>query len=57
MTEIIRRSKPLSVSPLKSSQPLGASLAILGLNRAIPLLHGAQGCTRICQSVSGAPFP
>ena len=45
MAEIIRRSKPLSVSPLKSSQPLGASLAILGLNRAIPLLHGAQGCT------------
>ncbi|MCC8998026.1 MAG: nitrogenase iron-molybdenum cofactor biosynthesis protein NifN [Candidatus Contendobacter sp.] len=45
MVDIIRRSKPLSVSPLKSSQPLGASLAILGLNRAIPLLHGAQGCT------------
>ncbi len=45
MTDIIRRSKPLSVSPFKSSQPLGASLAILGLNRAIPLLHGAQGCT------------
>jgi len=45
MADIIRRSKPLSVSPLKSSQPLGASLAILGLNRAIPLLHGAQGCT------------
>ena len=45
MAEIIRRSKPLSVSPLKSSQPLGASLAILGLNWAIPLLHGAQGCT------------
>jgi nitrogenase molybdenum-iron protein NifN len=45
MAEIIRRSKPLSVSPLKSSQPLGASLAMLGLNRAIPLLHGAQGCT------------
>ncbi|HPF57277.1 MAG TPA: nitrogenase iron-molybdenum cofactor biosynthesis protein NifN [Candidatus Competibacteraceae bacterium] len=45
MAEVIRRSKPLSVSPLKTSQPLGASLAILGLNRAIPLLHGAQGCT------------
>lgn len=45
MAEIIRRNKPLSVSPLKTSQPLGASLAILGLNRAIPLLHGAQGCT------------
>lgn len=45
MADIIRRSKPLSVSPIKSSQPLGASLALLGLNRAIPLLHGAQGCT------------
>jgi nitrogenase molybdenum-cofactor synthesis protein NifE len=45
MAEIVRRSKPLSVSPLKTSQPLGASLAILGLDRAIPLLHGAQGCT------------
>ena len=45
MAEIIRRNKALAVSPLKTSQPLGASLAILGLNRAIPLLHGAQGCT------------
>ena len=45
MADVIRRSKPLSVSPIKSSQPLGASLALLGLNRAIPLLHGAQGCT------------
>lgn len=44
MAEIVRRNKPLSVSPLKTSQPLGASLAILGLDRAIPLLHGAQGC-------------
>ncbi|MDR3351792.1 MAG: nitrogenase iron-molybdenum cofactor biosynthesis protein NifN [Zoogloeaceae bacterium] len=37
--------KPLSVSPLKSSQPLGASLAFLGLARAMPLMHGSQGCT------------
>ncbi|MGB5062406.1 MAG: nitrogenase iron-molybdenum cofactor biosynthesis protein NifN, partial [Candidatus Competibacter sp.] len=44
MAEIVRRNKPLSVSPLKTSQPLGASLAVLGLDRAIPLLHGAQGC-------------
>ena len=45
MAEIVGRSKPLAVSPLKTSQPLGASLAVLGLNRAMPLLHGAQGCT------------
>ena len=45
MAEIVRSLKPLTVSPLKSSQPLGASLAFLGLRNAIPLLHGAQGCT------------
>lgn len=45
MAEIIKRNKALSVSPLKTSQPLGASLAVLGLNRAIPMLHGSQGCT------------
>lgn len=45
MAELLHRSKPLAVSPLKTSQPLGASLAVLGLNRAMPLLHGAQGCT------------
>ncbi|MDY6991518.1 MAG: nitrogenase iron-molybdenum cofactor biosynthesis protein NifN [Pseudomonadota bacterium] len=45
MAEIVKRHKPLSVKPLKSSQPLGASLAFLGINNTIPLLHGSQGCT------------
>ncbi len=45
MAKIIKRSKPLSVSPLKSSQAMGASLAFLGINRAISMLHGSQGCT------------
>ncbi len=45
MVTIVKRSKALSVSPLKSSQPVGASLAFLGLHRAIPMLHGSQGCT------------
>ncbi len=45
MAKIIRTPKPLSVNPLKASQPVGASLAFLGLNRALPLLHGSQGCT------------
>lgn len=45
MTQIIKRSKALSVSPLKSSQTLGAALAFLGFYRSMPMLHGSQGCT------------
>lgn len=45
MAEIIKRNKALSVNPLKASQPLGGSLACLGFDRAIPMLHGSQGCT------------
>jgi len=45
MAELIKRNKPMSVSPLKASQPVGGALAFLGLNRSIPMLHGAQGCT------------
>ena len=45
MAEIIKRKKALSVSPLKSSSPIGASLAFAGINRSIPMMHGSQGCT------------
>jgi nitrogenase molybdenum-iron protein NifN len=45
MVEIIKRNKALSVSPLKASQTIGAALAFLGFRRAIPMLHGSQGCT------------
>ena len=45
MAEILKRAKPLAVNPLKASQPVGASLAFLGLKNAIPMLHGSQGCT------------
>lgn len=44
-TEIIKRNKALSVSPLKASQTIGAALAFLGFHRAIPMLHGSQGCS------------
>jgi nitrogenase molybdenum-iron cofactor biosynthesis protein NifN len=36
--------KPLTVNPLKKSQVLGAVTAFLGMNRCMPLVHGAQGC-------------
>jgi nitrogenase molybdenum-iron protein NifN len=45
MPEIIKRNKALSVSPLKTSQTIGAALAFLGFHRSIPMLHGSQGCT------------
>lgn len=45
MAELLKRAKALTVNPLKASQPLGATLAFLGLRRAIPMLHGSQGCT------------
>ncbi|SOC12540.1 nitrogenase molybdenum-iron protein NifN [Rhodobacter sp. JA431] len=37
--------RALSTNPLKASAPLGAALAYLGIERAVPLFHGAQGCT------------
>ncbi len=45
MAEIVRHPKALSVNPLKSSAPAGAALAFLGVNRAMPIFHGSQGCT------------
>ena len=45
MAEIIQSKKALAVNPLKVSQPIGASLVFLGLNRSLPLMHGSQGCT------------
>lgn len=45
MASISKRKKALSVNPLKSSQSTGAALAFLGFQKAIPMLHGSQGCT------------
>ncbi len=45
MAEIVLPTKALAVNPLKASQPIGASLAFLGLADAMPLEHGARGCT------------
>jgi len=45
MAEIKRKSgKPLQVNPHKLSQPMGATMAFLGVDRCMPLMHGAQGC-------------
>ncbi|MBA4374267.1 MAG: nitrogen fixation protein NifEN [Thermodesulfovibrio sp.] len=33
------------INPLKHSQAIGAAIALQGIDRAIPVIHGAQGCT------------
>ncbi|MEM8571751.1 MAG: nitrogenase iron-molybdenum cofactor biosynthesis protein NifN [Pseudomonadota bacterium] len=45
MAKIVHPRRALSTNPLKSSAPLGAALAYLGIEGAIPLFHGSQGCT------------
>jgi nitrogenase molybdenum-iron protein NifN len=45
VTRVVRREKACTVDPLATSQTIGAALAFLGLDRALPLLHGSQGCT------------
>ncbi len=37
--------KAVAINPLKTSAPLGAALAFLGLDACQPLFHGSQGCT------------
>lgn len=44
-------SKPLSVNPLKVGQPLGGVMALQGVYRSMPLLHGAQGCSAFSKSL------
>ncbi len=46
MGEVNRKPlKPLQVNPIRLTQPMGATLAFLGIDRCMPLMHGAQGCT------------
>ncbi|PLX73032.1 MAG: nitrogenase iron-molybdenum cofactor biosynthesis protein NifN [Desulfuromonas sp.] len=46
MGEVKHKSgKPLQVNPFKLSQPMGATLAFLGVDQCMPLMHGGQGCT------------
>ncbi len=45
MGEVIRKTKkPLQMNPHKLSQPMGSTLAFLGVDRCMPLMHGGQGC-------------
>jgi nitrogenase molybdenum-iron protein NifN len=45
MATLLTNKKACAVNPLKMSAPVGASLAFLGVDRSLPLMHGSQGCT------------
>jgi nitrogenase molybdenum-iron protein NifN len=45
MARVVESKEACSVNPLKSSQPLGASYAFMGLDSCMPVMHGSQGCT------------
>jgi nitrogenase molybdenum-iron protein NifN len=45
MAKVVSSKKFCTVNPLKMSQPIGGALAFMGVDAAMPLLHGSQGCT------------
>ena len=45
MAKVATSKKACTVNPLKMSQPIGGALAFMGVDAAMPLLHGSQGCT------------
>jgi nitrogenase molybdenum-cofactor synthesis protein NifE len=40
-----RQHNSVLINPLKHSQSVGAAIALQGIHNAIPVIHGAQGCT------------
>ncbi len=45
MSDVKTVSRALVTQPLKTSQPTGATLAAMGFDSTIPLMHGSQGCS------------
>lgn len=43
--------KPVSINPLKISQPLGGSIALQGFYRSMPIVHGSQGCASFIKAL------
>jgi nitrogenase molybdenum-iron protein beta chain len=42
---ILEKDRTATINPLKTCQPLGAMWAVTGINKAVPLVHGSQGCS------------
>jgi nitrogenase molybdenum-iron protein NifN len=46
-----KRSKPTAVNPIKIGQSLGGVLALQGCYRAMPIIHGSQGCSAFSKAL------
>ncbi len=44
-TRSLKQHRELLIDPLKHSPSMGAAMALQGIDRALPIIHGAQGCT------------
>lgn len=42
---LIEKERSAIINPMKTCQPLGAMYAVTGISRAMPLVHGSQGCS------------
>ncbi len=43
-TRNLKLSPDILINPLKHSPSIGAAIALQGIDRALPIIHGAQGC-------------
>ncbi len=44
-SKIANPKSSILINPLKHSPSIGAAIALQGIDRALPIIHGAQGCT------------
>ena len=44
-TQSPKLAHDILINPLKHSPSMGAAIALQGIHRALPIIHGAQGCT------------
>lgn len=56
MTGVAPSSKACTINPLKVSPALGGAVAFLGIERCLPVLHGAQGCTAFALTLAVRHF-
>ncbi len=51
MARVVSGARRATMEPLRHSQALGGVLAMLGVARCMPLLHGTQGCTAFAKAL------
>ena len=54
--EVICQDTPLKINPPKMCQLVGAVFATLGVDNAIPLIHGSQGCANFVKHLMTKHF-